>query len=87
MQKLSRDLLRYLDERSEWKTASMLSVHFGVSVRKIKYLIKELNETEPLILSSRKGYASNPAMKKKYRPWWSRKMRNQRHRRSVRAIF
>ncbi len=65
MEKLSRDLLRYLDERSEWKTASMLAVHFGVSVRKIKYLIKELNAREPLVLSSRRGYTSNPEMKKR----------------------
>ncbi len=41
----------------------MLSVHFGVSVRKIKYLVKEINEEAPYILSSRQGYKSNPELK------------------------
>ena len=39
MQKTEVDILRYLDERREWRTSKMLSDHFDVSVRKIKYII------------------------------------------------
>lgn len=60
MQNIEIKILRYIDERREWKTSEMLSAHFGVSVRKIKYCISKINTNDTLIISSRKGYISNP---------------------------
>ena len=63
MQRIQYSILRYLDERREWRTASVLSAHFSVSVRKIKYIISELNKEETLIISSKLGYITNPDKK------------------------
>lgn len=65
MRKIEYDILRYLDERSEWKTSSMLSAHFGISVRKVKYIIAQWNQEYPLIISSKKGYKTNAEWKHK----------------------
>ena len=56
MQKTEVDILRYLDERREWRTSKMLSAHFDVSVRKIKYIISRLNSRDQLVLSGTRGY-------------------------------
>lgn len=63
MQKTEVDILRYLDERREWRTSKMLSAHFDVSVRKIKYMISHLNSRDQLVLSGKRGYMANPQKK------------------------
>lgn len=63
MQKTEVDILRYLDERREWRTSKMLSAHFDVSVRKIKYIISRLNSRDQLVLSGKRGYMANPQKK------------------------
>lgn len=59
------DLLRYLDERGGWTTSKVLAAHFGVSVRKVKYLVSAINANIPLVESSRLGYATRPEQKER----------------------
>ena len=67
MRKKAISILRYLDETPEWKTSAMLSAHFGISRREVKYIIKDLNAKEKLVISSQKGYRANQAEKEKIR--------------------
>lgn len=63
MKKRDYDILRYLDETREWKTAKVISAHFDISIRQVKYIISRINEKEELIISSRKGYLGNSEKK------------------------
>jgi len=64
MQRKDYNLLKYLSENNEWITSKMLSVHFDMSIRAIRYSIKRLNSKETLILSSNKGYKINNTKEK-----------------------
>ncbi|MCI8566167.1 MAG: PRD domain-containing protein [Lachnospiraceae bacterium] len=57
-------LLEYLMSQKEWITANQAAVHFGVSVRSVKYNVAALNEDETWVLSSRRGYRLNPDFQK-----------------------
>ena len=61
MQKTEVDILRYLDERREWRTSKMLSAILMCICKEIKYI--RLNSRDQLVLSGKRGYMANPQKK------------------------
>lgn len=60
LNKTENQLLHYLLERGTWTASKELIAYLGCSTRSLRSFVAGLNTAQPLILSSRQGYRTNP---------------------------